>query len=316
MSSSEVRFLITGATGFAGRHLLRHLQQQYPGASLHGTTLSSGGPLDGVTLHELDLCDGGKTGQLLQETQPHFVAHLAAMSSPRQSFAQSWPTIRNNLLAQINVLEACAALSTQPRVLVVTTSDIYDPTDDPVSEDSPFLPTSPYSVSKIAQDMHALQFGLERGLPIVRARPFNFMGPGQQEGFVAADFAWQVARIEAGQQSPVINVGNLAARRDFCDVRDVVRAFSLLLTKGTAGQAYNVASGVAYSIRSLLDSLLAISSVAIDVRVDESRFVPLDVPLKRGDNRQLREATGWQAQFSLEQSLRDLLQHCRDATRT
>lgn len=310
-----MRFLITGATGFAGRHLLRHLRQRFPGASLHGTTLTSGGTLDGVTLHKLDLCDGMQTAQLLQEAQPHFVAHLAAMSSPRQSFAQPWATIRNNVLAQMNLLEACAALDTQPRVLVVTTSDIYDPSDDPVSEESPFLPTSPYAVSKIAQDMHALQFGLERGLPIVRARPFNFMGPGQSEGFVAADFAWQVARIEAGRQSPVINVGNLAARRDFCDVRDVARAFDLLLESGRAGQAYNVASGVAYSIRSLLDGMLAISTAAIDVRVDESRFVPLDVPLKRGDNRRLREATGWQAQISLEQSLRDLLQHCRDALR-
>lgn len=310
-----MRFLITGATGFAGRHLLRHLRQRHPGASLHGTTLSSGGRLDGVTLHKLDLCDGAGTAQLLQDSQPHFVAHLAAMSSPRQSFSQPWATIRNNVLAQTNVLEACAALDTQPRVLVVTTSDIYDPSDDPVSEDSPFLPTSPYAVSKIAQDMHALQFGLERGLPIVRARPFNFMGPGQGEGFVAADFAWQVARIEAGRQSPVINVGNLAARRDFCDVRDVARAFALLLESGGAGQAYNVASGVAHSIRSLLDGLLANSTAAIDVRVDESRFVPLDVPLKRGDNRRLREATGWQPQFSLEQSLADLLQHCRDALR-
>ncbi|MCY4022983.1 MAG: GDP-mannose 4,6-dehydratase [Anaerolineaceae bacterium] len=315
MSRSELRFLITGATGFAGRHLLRHLRQQHPDASLHGTTLTSGVTLEGVTLHELDLCDGDKTAQLLQDSRPQFVAHLAAMSSPRQSFAQPWPTIRNNLLAQINLLEACAALPTQARVLVVTTSDIYDPTDDPVSEDSPFLPTSPYAVSKIAQDMHALQFGLERGLQIVRARPFNFMGPGQEEGFVAADFAWQVARIEARLQSPVINVGNLAARRDFCDVRDVVRAFSLLLARGTAGQAYNVASGKAHSIRSLLDRLLAISTVAIEVRVDESRLVPLDVPLKRGDNRRLREATGWQPGYSLDQSLRDLLQHCRDALR-
>jgi len=315
MSRSELRYLITGATGFAGRHLLRQLRQQHPGASLHGTTLTSGGTVEGVTLHELDLCDGDKTAQLLQESRPQFVAHLAAMSSPRQSFAQPWATIRNNLLAQIHLLEACASLATQPRVLVVTTSDIYDPGDDPVSEDSPFLPTSPYAVSKIAQDMHALQFGLERGLQIVRARPFNFMGPGQEEGFVAADFAWQVARIEAGQQSPVMNVGNLAARRDFCDVRDVVRAFSLLLARGTAGRAYNVASGKAYSIRSLLDRLLAISSVAIDVRVDESRLVPLDVPLKRGDNRRLRAATGWQPKFSLQQSLLDLLQHCRDALR-
>ena len=308
-----MRYLITGATGFAGRHLLRHLRKQYPGASLHGTTLTSGGILEGVTLHELDLCDGDRTAQLLRESRPHFVAHLAAMSSPRRSFAQPWATIRNNLLAQIHLLEACAALETQPRVLVVTTSDIYDPGEDPVSEDSPFLPTSPYAVSKIAQDMHALQFGLERGLQIVRARPFNFMGPGQSEGFVAADFAWQVARIEAGLQSPVIKVGNLTARRDFCDVRDVVRAFSLLLARGTAGQAYNVASGKAHSIRSLLDRLLAISAAAIEVRVDESRLVSLDVPLKRGDSRRLRDATGWQPGFSLDQSLRDLLQHCRDA---
>ncbi len=315
MCHSELRFLITGATGFAGRHLLHQLRQQFSDARLHGTTFTASQQIDGVTLHQLDLCDGARTAELVYETRPDFVVHLAAMSSPRQSFAQPWATIRNNLLAQIHLLEACAMLASVPRVLVISTSDIYDSADDPVTEDSPFLPTSPYAVSKIAQDMHALQFGLERRLPVLRARPFNFVGPGQQEGFVAADFAWQVARIEAGEQAPAIAVGNLAARRDFCDVRDVVQAFILLLMKGPAGQAYNVASGKAYSIRSLLDRLLACSPVAIEVQVDESRFVPLDVPLKRGDNRRLREATGWQPQFALDQSLSDLLQHCRDALR-
>ena len=308
-----MRILTSGATGFAGKHLQRHLREQYPEASLHGTTLTGAGQLPGVTLHQLDLCDATAVSTLVATLQPTHVAHLAALSSPRQSFARPWPTIENNLLAQINLLEACSLLKRQPRVLVVTSADIYDTVEDPVTETSSFLPTSPYAVSKIAQDMHALQIHLERGLPVMRARPFNFTGPGQAEGFVAVDFAAQVARIEAGLQPPVIRVGNLAARRDFSDVRDVVRAFTMLLMQGEPGNVFNVASGEAHSIQSLLDLLLAMARVPIEVQVDEARFVPLDVPLKRGDYSRLRAATGWQPRIALEQSLHDVLQDCRVA---
>ena len=309
-----MRILTSGATGFAGRHLLRHLRARYLDASIHGTTLTGADQLPGVTLHELDLCDAAKVASLVATVQPTHVVHLAALSSPRKSFARPWPTIENNLLAQVNLLEACSLLRPQPRVLVVTSADIYDTVEDPVTESSPFLPTSPYAVSKIAQDMHALQIHLERSLPVMRARPFNFLGPGQAEGFVAVDFAVQVARIEAGRQPPFIRVGNLAARRDFSDVRDVVRAFTLLLMQGEPGSVCNISSGEAHSIQSLLDTLLAMAGVPIAVRVDEARFVPLDVPLKRGDNSRLRAATGWQPHITLEQSLRDILQGCRKAS--
>lgn len=308
-----MRILISGASGFAGRHLVQHLCEQNPAAELHGTTLAGADPLPGVELHRLNLCDTAPVSDLVKDLRPSHVVHLAALSSPRESFARPWPTIENNLLAQINLLEACSALEPKPRVLVVTSADIYDAVDDPVSETTPFLPTSPYAVSKIAQDMHALQIHLERRLPVVRARPFNFTGPGQSEGFVAVDFAAQVVRIEAGLQPPVIRVGNLAARRDFCDVRDVVRAFALLLMQGAPGIVCNIASGEAHSIQSLLDLLLGMARVPIEVQIDEARFVPLDVPVKRGDSSRLRAATGWQPRLSLEQSLRDLLQDCRSS---
>jgi len=310
-----MRILVSGATGFAGRHLLRHLGEQYPDATLHGTTLAGGGRLPGVTLHSPDLRAPGVVSALVQALPPGQAAHLAARSSPRRSFAQPWATIENNLRAQVNLLEACSLLEPQPRVLVVTSGDIYDPVEDPLPETSPFLPTSPYAVSKIAQDMHALQLHLERGLPVMRARPFNFIGPGQAEGFVAPDFAWQIARIEAGLQPAVMRVGNLAAQRDFCDVRDVVHAFALLLMRGEPGSVCNVASGEANSIQFLLDTLLAMSAVPIEIEVDQTRFVPLDVPLTRGDNRKLRRATGWQPRIPLEQSLHDLLQACRKTLR-
>ena len=314
-AGADLRLLVTGATGFAGRHLLRHFALRMPSARLHGTTLSPAGDLETVTLHQLDLCADEAVRRLVSEVKPTHVAHLAAMSSPRRSHADPWGTIENNLRAQINLLEACASLATPPRVLVVSSADVYDPQDDPVTEDSAFLPTSPYAVSKIAQDMHALQFSLERGLPVVRVRPFNFLGPGQAEGFVAADFAWQVARIEVGRQPPVMRVGNLAARRDFCDVRDVARAFALLLMRGESGLVCNIASGVAHSIRELLDILLSLSDAPIEVSLDEARLVPLDVPLKRGDHGRLTASTGWQPRIPLEQSLGDLLDECRAALR-
>ena len=307
-----MRILTSGATGFAGRHLLRYLRKQYPDASLHGTMLTGANQLPDVMLHQLDLRKASAVSNLVAALQPTHVVHLAALSSPRQSFARPWPTIENNLLAQVNLLEACSLLQPQPRVLAVTSADIYDAVEDPVTESSPFLPTSPYAVSKIAQDMHALQIHLERGLPVMRARPFNFLGPGQVGGFVAVDFASQVARIEAGLQPSVIRVGNLAARRDFTDVRDVVRAFALLLMHGEPGGVCNIASGEAPSIQTLLDLLLAMARVPIEVQVDEARFIPLDVPLKRGDSSRLRAATGWQPRITLKQSLRDVLQDCRE----
>jgi GDP-4-dehydro-6-deoxy-D-mannose reductase len=225
-----------------------------------------------------------------------------------------WETLENNILAQLNLIQAFLNLGIQPRLLVVSSAEIYGPVHAdqlPIREDAPLRPTNPYGVSKVAQDMLGLQYYLSHTLPIVRVRPFNHIGPGQSEGFVAVDFAIQIARIEHGLQAPVIRVGNLAAQRDFTDVRDVVRAYWLLMEKAVPGEVYNVASGQAYSIQYLLDVLLSYSTTPIEVQTDPARMLPIDVPVIRGDASRLRQATGWGVTIPFEQTLLDVLNDCR-----
>jgi GDP-4-dehydro-6-deoxy-D-mannose reductase len=300
---------VTGATGFVGRHLIHELTQALPAAEIHGTALAE----EAVPyhLHKIDLKDTAGVCALIDAVRPDHIYHLAALASPRLSFADPWGTLENNIRSQLNLFLACLENGDAPRILVISSAEIYQTDTDPLDENTPFNPTSPYGVSKIAQDMLAFQYAQTHHLPILRARPFNHIGPGQAAGFVATDFALQIARIEAGQQPPVIRVGNLAARRDFTDVRDVVRAYRLIVERGQPGAVYNIATGAAYSIQDLLDILLSFSAVSIEVQVDPSRFLPVDAPIKIGDARRLHADTGWQPTIHFEQTLHDILNDCR-----
>ncbi len=306
-----MRILITGATGFAGHHLTHYLIANQPGAELYGTTLNPDVHASDIQLQCLDLKNDQAVLDLLSAIEPDQIYHLAAQASPRASFMDAWGTLENNIRSQLNIFEACLKSNLAPRILVVSSGEIYEASDQAIDEAMPFNPTNPYGVSKIAQDMLALQFVSTHELPIMRARPFNHIGPGQSEGYVAPDFAFQIARIEAQMQAPVLEVGNLAAQRDFTDVRDVVRAYHLIIEKGQPGAVYNIAAGTAHSIQALLDTLLSFSTHKIDVQVDRNRFLPIDVPIKLGDAQKLRTETGWQPTYSFEQTLLDLLNDCR-----
>lgn len=316
-----MRILITGVGGFVGGHLLRHLLENAPDDEFHGTTLADAPrpEVASLTCHNINLKDEQAVRDLIAQVQPDHIYHLAAQASPRVSFKTPWNTLENNIHSQLNVIQACVALNIQPRMLVVSSAEIYGPVKPenlPVREDTPLRPTSPYGVSKIAQDMLGLQYHLSHRLPIIRVRPFNHIGPGQSEGFVATDFAIQIARIEAGQQPAVMEVGNLTAQRDFSDVRDVVRAYQLVMEQGAAGAVYNVASGHAHSIQEVLDILLSYSTTSIEVRVDPARMLPVDVPVIQGDASLLRETTGWQPTIAFEQTLLDVLNDCRKRVQT
>jgi len=198
--------------------------------------------------------------------------------------------------------------------LVVTSNEIYGlvlPDDLPINEDTSFRPNSPYGVSKVTQDVMGLQYWLGRKLPVIRARSFNHIGPGQSDAFAASAFARQIAEIELGQRAPVVRVGNLEAERDFTDVRDVIRAYWLMLTQGEAGAAYNVGSGASQSVRWVLDTLLELTHASITVETDPARLRPSDVPVSICDNRRLTQATGWQPEIDLRTSLADLLESWR-----
>jgi GDP-4-dehydro-6-deoxy-D-mannose reductase len=223
-----------------------------------------------------------------------------------------------NIQCQLNLLQALQRWSPLCRTLVITSNEVYgllDPNELPIDEETPFRPNNPYGVSKVAQDMMALQYWLSHQLPTIRARSFNQIGPGQSDDFAASAFARQIAEIEVGQRPPVVTVGNLEAQRDFTDVRDVVRAYWLLITHGEVGQVYNVGSGQARPVRWILDTLLTLTPAQVEVQLDPNRLRPSDVPVSVCDNRRLVEATGWQPQVDLRQSLEDLLDGWRREVR-
>jgi len=311
-----LRVLITGAGGFVGRHLSEHISRVQPRARLTGTTFFPSETVhDAVTDQQLiDLKDYQRVLDLLARCRPDAIYHLAAQAFVPRSFEDPWETLENNIRAQLNIIRACLELQIRPRILIVSSAEIYGAVQAgqlPMNEETAIRPTNPYSVSKVAQDMLALQYYLSHDLPLMRARPFNHIGPGQNDRFVAPAFALQIAAIEEGQRDAVIYVGNLTARRDFTDVRDIVRSYHMIAEKGKAGEAYNIASGRARSIRHLLDILLGLTEIEIDVRVDPSRLRPVDVPEIRGDASKLQRDTGWKPELTFEDTLRDVLADCR-----
>jgi GDP-4-dehydro-6-deoxy-D-mannose reductase len=312
-----LRILITGAAGFVGLHLIQQLRTAHPDAELHGIDLRANPDL-GLPIHTIDMRDAGAMGALIVQIKPDRIYHLAAQANVKASFADPWATLENNLHPQVNMFQACLAHNLKPRILIISTGELYAnsaPKDRATDEHVPPQPTSPYSVSKIGQEQLGVQYALSYGLPILIARPFNHIGPGQREGFVAPDFAVQIARIEQGAQPPVLHVGDLSAKRDFSDVRDVVRAYQMIMEGGAVGEIYNVASGHARPIQDVLDVLLSLSTSKIDVQTDPERMRPSAVPLLWGDASKLRAATGWQPQISFEQSLGDVLAQYRAQVR-
>lgn len=310
-----MRILITGVGGFVGQHLADHLRTTQPTIDLHGTVFTAREHAPpGLTLHPVDLRDQAATAALIKALRPDQIYHLAAWARVRGSFESAWETLENNVRAQLNVILGCLDAGILPRMLIVSSGEIYgghQPLIAPMREDAPLCPGNPYSVSKATQDLLGLQYFLSHGFPIIRARPFNHLGSGQSTGFVAPDFALQIARIEAGLQPPVIRVGTLTAERDFTDVRDVVRAYALLMTHGTAGEAYNVASSVTHPIRFVLDTLLSYSTQRVTVETDTS-LIKQGAPTRTaGDYTRLRTATGWMPRIPLTETLAVVLEDCR-----
>jgi GDP-4-dehydro-6-deoxy-D-mannose reductase len=314
------RILVTGAGGFVGSHMIRRVSTDP--AYLAFAVVHHPPPLDGIRalpvpsnhVYAGDLMDTSFADAVIQETRPDRVVHLAAQSSVPASWQDPKRTLTNNVIAQLNVLDGVARYVPRARVLVVGSSEEYGlvrPEDLPLAEDSPLRPESPYAVSKIAQDFLGLQFHLGRHLEVVRVRPFNLIGPGQEDRFVVPSFARQIAEAEAGMRPPVIEVGNLDARRDFTDVRDAVRAYAMTLERGHAGEVYNVGGGAVRSVREILDTLRGFARCSLDVKIDPARFRPVDAPVVQSDTRKIREEVGWIPEVPIDQSLCDVLDEWR-----
>lgn len=307
-----MRTLITGVNGFVGRHLTTYLQRERPQQCLFGTTLGSGLPT-GICGCELDLSDQSRTLDFIREVKPDVIYHLAAQAFVPRSFENPWETLQNNIRAQLNILEACSSLEIRPRMVIISSGEIYGavaPAELPITEDAALRPNSPYSVSKATQDLLAYQYFFSHGLPILRARPFNHFGPGQSVRFMAPDFAWQVAHMERGAE-PILHVGNLETRRDFTDVRDIVRAYVCLAESGEAGAAYNIASGISRSAGDVVRTLKELTPIRFRVEVQRERLRLSDSPDIVGDASRLRAATGWRPQIPFRQTLSDILEDFR-----
>jgi len=301
--------LVTGAAGFAGSHLVDHLLENEACVAGwgHGPVPAASSGSDRVSWTSVDITDAEAVAAALAETRPSAVFHCAGVADVHSTWSDSETALRVNVMGTHNLLAALERLGLDAPVLITGSALVYQPSDTALSEDSPIGPASPYGVSKLAQELVGLT---ARGRVIV-TRPFNHAGPRQAAAYVTSSFARQIVEVETGMREPVLEVGNLDARRDITDVRDTVRAYRLLMEKGQAGRPYNVCRGEAFRVGDLLDALVSQSKTAIEIRQDPARLRPNDTPVVLGDPSRLKRDTGWTPQVPIEQTLRDLLDYWR-----
>ena len=319
-----MRALITGITGFAGSHLAEYILAEQPGVEVFGTFrwrsrmdnvehLGEGH----VKLIEADLRDYTSVHRALEISRPDVIFHLAAQSFVPASWNAPSDTIITNVTGQTNLFEAIRSLKLDPVVQIACSSEEYGlvhPDETPIKETNPLRPLSPYAVSKVGQDYLGYQYFQSYGLKAIRTRGFNHTGPRRGQVFVTSNFCSQVASIELGLQKPVIQVGNMEAIRDFTDVRDMVRAYWLAVTKAKPGEVYNIATGHGITIRDMLSLVLSKSKVEVKIEVDPDRLRPSDVEILIGDSSKFRADTGWAPQIPFDQTVADLLQYWRERT--
>jgi GDP-4-dehydro-6-deoxy-D-mannose reductase len=304
-----MNYLVTGASGFVGQHLLRSLSEA--GHTVTGLGLDTHAP-EGITCLSLDLL-GSEAVHDFDLTSYDGVFHLAGLAAVGPSFEQPLRYISANSGMQINLFEAILAQKASPKMLVISTGGIYDPAKLPLTESSPLMPTNPYAVSKITQEYLANYYA-RRSLHTMVARPFNHIGPGQNEGFLVPDLAKQIVAAETGG-GPVL-VGDLSSQRDFTDVRDIVRAYALIMDHGKAGCIYNVCSGKPRSGQSIFDELLKLAHGPVKAEVDKSRLRPAEHGLVYGSHEKLTADTGWEPEIPFEQTLADVLEDWRQRLAT
>jgi GDP-4-dehydro-6-deoxy-D-mannose reductase len=293
-----VNAYLTGGTGFVGKWLTEHL-------TVVGDTAVVPGP-------EVDVTDGARVAAAMKEAAPDVVYHLAALTHVGRSWSEPAETFRVNAMGTLNVLEAAAHCEVPPTVVLVSSAEVYGPATEPkpLDEQTELRPVTPYAVSKVAAEFLGLQSFLGRGLRVIRARPFNHVGPGQADDFVVSALARRMVEVEL-RGSETVQVGNLAASRDFTDVRDVVRAYRLLALNGVAGEPYNICSGVAVTIAELAAEMAGLLSYEVKLVQDPALFRPVEIPVLVGNASKLVAATGWHPSVPLAATLADVLDYWR-----
>lgn len=315
-----MRILITGITGFAGSHLADYILTENFGeiygikrwrSPMHNIEHLK----DKINIYECDLRDAYSVLDLIETIRPELIFHLAAQSFVPTSWNAPTESLSTNILGQLNLFEAVKKTGLKPKIQIACSSEEYGlvlEDELPIKETNPLRPLSPYAVSKVGQDMLGYQYFKSYGMHIIRSRAFNHTGPRRGPVFVVSDFAKQIVDIEKGKKEPVVRVGNLSARRDFTDVRDIVHAYWLSLEKAEPGEAYNICSGIDHSIQEVLDSLISLSGVSISVEQDETRMRPSDVPVLKGDFSKIAAVSGWKPTIPFEQTLTDILTYWRE----
>jgi GDP-4-dehydro-6-deoxy-D-mannose reductase len=307
---SDTVVLITGAAGFAGSHLLEHLAGS---ATLVGWSRSEP-PAQLASLarwQRVDILDAGKVYDALQDLRPHAIFHCAGQPHVGESWSDTAGPLAANVLGTHRILDAIDRLGLGCRILVTGSAHVYAGSSEPITEEGAIAPSSPYALSKLAQEQLALRAATAQ-MEVIVTRSFNHTGPRQKPSFLAPSVARQVAQIERGELDPVIKVGNLDPVRDLADVRDMVRAYAALMKHGVPGAVYNVASGTARRVRAIVEALVARARVPIRIEQDPSRFRPNDFPVLVGNSSRLKDATGWRPEIPFERTIDDLLDFWRE----
>jgi len=316
-----MKVLITGITGFAGSHLADYVLENHPDVEVFGIVRWRSRMdnilhiQDKITSVEADLKDMGSLKKCLADIKPDRIFHLAAQSFVPASWTSPAETFAINSIGQINLFEAILSLNLTPRIQIACSSEEYGQVysdEVPMKETNELRPLSPYAVSKVAQDLLGYQYFKSYGMYVVRTRGFNHTGPRRGDVFICSNFAKQIAEIEKGIREPWLHVGNLEAKRDFTDVRDMVQAYWLSLEKCEPGDVYNLGTGKFYSMSKVVEMLVSMSDVAIETHVDPKRLRPSDVEILLSDSTKFRSATGWEPKIPFRQSLEDLLNYWRE----
>ena len=316
-----MRVLITGITGFVGSHLAEYIISLDEGHAIHGLCRwrspreNLANICDKITLVDADICDLGALINRLTEIKPEVIFHLAAQSYVLTSFDSPIQTLQTNAIGTANLLEAVRITGIDPVVHVCSSSEVYGQVtekDVPIEETCPLRPSSPYGVSKIAADMIAYQYWVSYGMKTIRTRMFTHTGPRRGDVFVMSYFAKQIGAAELGRGEPVILVGNLESIRTFCDVRDAVRAYWLLVNKCRPGEVYNIGGNQPMAVGEALEILLSFSKIQFATKVDPHLLRPSDVTLQIPCIDKFRNETGWKPEISLEKTLQDILDYWRE----
>ncbi|MFC1789941.1 GDP-mannose 4,6-dehydratase [Patescibacteria group bacterium] len=309
------KVLITGITGFVGSHLTELLLSckgyKIFGTARHRSNQENIAHLQKkITIFSADILDSHSLYELVKKVEPDYIFHLAAQSYVPASWTSPATTMEVNVLGSVHLFEAVRGLNIDPVIQIACSSEQYGlvkPNELPVKETNPFRPLSPYAVSKAAMDLLGYQYFKSYGMKIIRTRPFNHTGPRRTETFVCSNFAKQLVEVKKGLRDPVIKVGNLEAKRDFTDVRDVVKAYLLSVQKCDPGEDYVIASGKTLKISQVLKMLIKIVGVKVRIEQDPDRMRPSDVPVLHGDNSKIRKKTGWKPEIPFEQTLKDIV---------